>query len=1142
MRATHKEAEDSPDTLTVGNLRIDRQRHLVTISGQEVVLSPTEFDILLYLVEEAPKVISPQILMQHLYEYEADSHEASSVIRNNIYRIRSKLKKISGKNDIIRTVRGVGYAVNLPKKTGSGEAQMVDGRYQLEDLIGQGGAASVYKAYQQSLDRYVAIKILHPILLKNTSFQERFRMEARHMANLYHQNIIQVYDFGNQGNNYYIVMELVEGETLEEKLHRLESKQQRLPLPQAIQIIQEIGSALAYAHQQGIMHRDIKPDNIMVTSDNRIVLTDFGLAKLVAAPHITAEGNMSGTPNYMAPEQIRGASVDTRVDIYGLGVVMYRLITGRLPFAAQSAIQVMFQHIKEMPQLPGSLVPDLPEELEFIILKALAKHPDERYQTMEELLADLNNPQNVSGKLAYLLPIFETQSLPPHHLPAPLTPFIPREKEVSAIKTRLAQPNIRLLTLVGIGGVGKTRLVLEVGKNILPIFDDGVFFIDLTTVQRPALLPGMIGQLVNMAEEGEASIKEQLLAYLSKRRLLLIFDNFEHILDAAPLVSEILTAAPQCKILTTSREPLRLYGETLFPIDPLPLPDLRQQIPYDDLVDYTAVQLFTTRAQAVVPDFAVTPENIYQIAELCIQLDGLPLALELAASQVYTYSLTQLIAQLQNRLSFLVDGPRDRSARQQTMRGAIEWSYALLTEKEQLAFRQLGIFAGSFSAEAAQELIGDIDLDRLVQKSLLRQKTGNEGQPLYWMLQVLREYALEQLETDTGFKDLQKRYAAFYLDFAETAEPHLTGPNQDIWLARLEEAHDNFRSILHFNLEAETSETAVRLGGILWRLWAAYSYLSEGTLWLEEIMRQTIPSQTRLQAKVLLGAGRLALFQQKLTRAAQLFHQSLHLYQVLQDRVAQAMLLNSLGEIALQQSFYDQADKLFHEALTIYEAQTDKAGIGQTLSHLGQLAFYQGQHEQANILLLQSLELAEQVGAPEAIAITLNGLGEIARLQKRYKAAMAFYERSLTLCQQLNYKMNQALVLHNLGQVQLAQENFQEAASLFRKSLSLLTTMEEKIYIGWNMAGLGAALLNMDNIRHAVRLFGATDALFKKFGGQLDVPDQLVYDHFLAKSKQKLTEVSWQQAWYEGQTMPIENELLNIIALTPLLPQTNSSY
>lgn len=1129
------------DIIQVGDLVIDRQRHLLTIAGRPVDLTPTEFYILTHLAQKSPQVVSPAELMHGLYGYKTETHPDSAIVRNNIYRIRSKFGEVPNHNLVIRTVRGIGYSLQISQETKEADPAIVDGRYHLQQLIGQGATAKVYKAYQESLDRHVAIKILRPSLLEEESFQERFRLEARYVGRLQHPNIVQVYDFGTHNDNYYIAMELIEGQTLDSLLRELKEKAQKLPLSQVLKIVREIGQALAYAHRREMIHRDIKPGNIMLTTNGRTMLMDFGLAKLVDAPHLTIEGKISGTPYYMAPEQIQGMPLDTRVDIYALGVVMYQMLTGRLPFSAENEMAVLFQHIRDTPPLPTHFVPELSKGIEFITLKALAKQPGDRYQTMEKMLADLDDPEKVAGQITEILPSLKASTIPPHHLPSSPTPFIGRKEELETAQNRLVQTGTRLLTLVGIGGVGKTRLALEVGRTLLYTFPDGVFFLDLTAIQRPALLPGMIAHLINMAEEGEEALREQLLAYLSERRLLLILDNFEHLLEAASLISTILVAAPRCKILVTSREPLRLYGENLLQISPLPLPDLRQQLTFEELSRFTAVQLFADRAQAVDAEFVLTPDNIQAVAEICVRLDGLPLALELAANQIYTFSLPELVVHLNNRLSILTHGPRDRSARQQTMKGTIEWSFSLLNKTEQQAFNHLSIFSGRFSTDAAFEVVGPVSLQSLAQKGLLQYENAPDGKLRFSMLQVIHEYAYANLTAGHAFEQLRQKHTAFYRKLAESAEPHLTGADQKDWFALLDIEHDNFRAILHRSLEGKDPETALHFGSILWRLWAVYSYLSEGALWLESILSQTADFKTPARAKLLFGAGRIALFQQKLALAGQRFNQSLDLYRELPDQSGQATLLNSLGEIAIMQDAPNQAGSLFREALALFQAEKDKTGIAQTLTHLGQLAFVQEEYEKANDFLLQSLEMGKGTATLETTAIKLNGLGEIARMQARYDEAAAYYEQALALYRQLNYSMGQAAILHNLGQVKLAQEKFPEAAALFRQSLGLLRTMEEKVIIGWNLAGLGAALLNLGNAKHAVRLFSATQALFQRLGGQLDAPDQAVYERYLAASKETLTEPEWHQAWHEGQAMPVENELLNVIALTPMFPHNEDN-
>jgi tetratricopeptide (TPR) repeat protein len=449
----------------------------------------------------------------------------------------------------------------------------------------------------------------------------------------------------------------------------------------------------------------------------------------------------------------------------------------------------------------------------------------------------------------------------------------------------------------------------------------------------------------------------------------------------------------------------------------------------------------------------------------------------------------------------------------------------------------LAIFSGRFTSQAAAEIIGPVNLKGLVRKSLLQEETGEGGRTRFQMLQVLADFALERLQAKKALLALQQNHAAYYLKLAETAEPHLTGPDPTDWFEQLEEAHDNFRAVLHRSLKDSAFEQALGLCSILWRLWAVYSYLSEGGLWLHETLAATADLRNIQRAKTLYGAGRIALFQQNMPQASQSFNESLLIYRDLGCESGQATVLNSLGEIGIQQSDYERASRLFEEAQSLFRANEDRSGIVQTLTNLAHLALHQAQYDRANELLLESLKLEEEMGRPEATAIVLNGLGEVALIQGRIMEAAAYYERALEIYRQLNYNIGQAVMLHNLGQLNLVQEQFQTAVSFFRESLKLLRTMEEKVIVAWNLAGLGSAILNLGNTRHAVWLFSVTQTLLAVQGGRLDVLDEPIYNRYLAKSKERLSEAEWQQAWLEGQTMPVENELLDIISLTPALPQ-----
>lgn len=1006
---------------------------------------------------------------------------------------------------------------------------IIGDRYHIVEFLGKGGMATVYKAYQENLNRFVAIKFLHPNLADDPLSQQRFRQEAQSVASLKHPNIVQIYDFAYENDIYYIVMEFVEGSTLEAQLSQLRRSQQLLSLEDALRTIRDLGQALAHAHARGIIHRDIKPGNVMVENSGRVVLMDFGLARLLDTPHLTVTGLAIGTPSYMAPEQIKGQAIDTRADIYSLGVLCYQLVTGRLPFAGDSTYGMIYQHLNETPLSPQQIVPDVPYNVSQIILKALAKNPDKRYLTIEALLDDLATPElavvTLEEDKTGSTPTTPLTPTPPNYLPSIPSSFIGREQELLTIQEKLRQSDIRLLTLIGPSGTGKTRLALHVTYSMLSDLAYGAFFVDLTTLPDPALLPDAIARLVGLTEEGNTPLEEQLQHHLHERQLLLVLDNFEHMLEATPFVSKLLQHAPLLKILATSREPLRLYGENLYQVAPLALPNLKQLYTPTALSQFPSIRLFMARAQAVEPDFALTDHNARQVAELCVHLDGLPLAIELAAAQIYTYTPAELVAQLNNRLGLLSDGPRDRSARQQTMRGAIEWSYNLLPPEEQALFDRLGVLVGKFNLAAAAAIVGNTALASLVTKNLLQQENRSDGSFRYSMLQLLRSYALEQLMQKQELAHWKEQHANYFLTLAEQAEPYLTGPEQAHWFDQLAEGHDNFRAALDWSLNGGRYPVALALTGILWRLWAVHSHLNEGSRWLEKTLNRNQRTSVALRAKALLGAGRLAFFQNRYKEAQGFLEECLALYQALRNQPAQASVLNNLGELALDLNQIDQAHHYFEEALLLYRDSQDRRGVVRTLNNLGQLAFLRKQYEEAEEFLLKCLTMEREAGTPEGLAVTLNSLGEVARIQGKTEDAAAFYQESLDLYGALNYPIGVAVVLHNLGCLELQRNHYQEAVAKFKLSLIQLQTTDEHLQMAKGIIGLGRALFHLSDVIQAVRLFGKADMLLEMGGGQLDPFDAEAHQNDFAQAQTQLKVEEWQAAWQEGYAMPLEKIL-----------------
>ena len=920
-----------------------------------------------------------------------------------------------------------------PKQPGA----LISGRYQLMERLGQGGMAEVYKAYQESLDRYLAIKFMHPFLAETPQFQQRFQREARSVATLHHPNIVQVIDFDWTGGSAYMVMEFIDGSTLDARLLELAEHRERLPLAESVRIARDAALALAYAHGHDIVHRDIKPANIMLERSGRVVLTDFGLAKLVSVSRFTASGAIIGTPAYMAPEQALGQAGDKRVDIYALGVLLYEMVTGQLPFEAENAIALVLMHLNQAVPLPRTLNPDLPEGLEQVILKALAKQPEARFQSADELAAHLNYflaPATAGSAAPPSLASLPTdlsvslRPLPPHNLPAQSTSFIGRHQELADVCARLRQPDVRFTTLTGPGGAGKTRLSLQVASTLLPEFADGVFFVPIAEVREPELVISAIGQALGVKESADRSLLDHLKAYLGPRQVLLVLDNFEQVLEAAPLVTELMAPAPGLKVLATSRAALHVYGEYEFPVPPLAVPDLDPLTSLEadsglvaDLIGYAAISLFAERAQAVKSSFALTHQNALTVAQICARLDGLPLAIELVAPRIKMLSLSAILNGLDNRLKLLTGGARDLPARQRTLRGAIDWGYNLLDDGERLLFARLAMFTGGFTLESAEAVLGEAPppggvhpvhpeyslldgLTALVDNSLLRQTETAEGEPRFAMLETIREYALEKLVDGGELARYQALHAAHYLSLAESAAPQLQGRDQIAALNLFEAEHYNLIPALSGALSSRSVPTALRLGGALWRFWLLRGYLSEGLKWLDEIRalaaEHESPDPVPL-AQALYGLAALHHERGDSAVASALFEESLSLFKQAGAASGAAYAQNDLGASLLAQRRYDEATALCESSLSAFQHMGDEWGQASALTHLGLAALSRGDAARATQLCQESLGLFQKLGDRWGMALALNNLGLAALPQGDDERASLMVQSSLALIREL---------------------------------------------------------------------------------------------------------------------------------------------
>jgi predicted ATPase/class 3 adenylate cyclase len=630
-------------------------------------------------------------------------------------------------------------------------------------------------------------------------------------------------------------------------------------------------------------------------------------------------------------------------------------------------------------------------------------------------LRDLQRPERlfqlVVPGLDAEFPALRTLERFQNNLPVQPAPFIGREREVAAALDLLRQPGTQLLTLTGAGGVGKTRLGLQVAVDALREFPDGAFVVELGHVTTADLVLPTIAKTLSVQEAGGRSILDGLKDYLRDRQLLLVLDNFEHVLAAGAQVADLLSMCPKVKALVTSREALRLRGERQLAVPPLALPDRSRVEPLDRLTGYEAIRLFGQRAQAVKPGFTIADGNAYAIAEICHRLDGLPLAIELAAARVNVLSPQALLARLEHRLAVLTGGPRDVPARQQTLRQTIAWSYDLLTPGEQVLYRRLAVFVGGCTLSAAEAVVGGGEPDpsfdavnvvdgmaSLVDKSLLRQE-DEAGEPRFRMLETIREYALERLAVAGEAERLQYTHAGEYLAFAEEADAGLLGGgHQAEWLDRLEADHDNLRAALAWFARRGPAESGLRLAAALRRFWRARGYITEGRQWTAELLAQPAARSRGL---------------------------------------ARARALHAAGFFTSQQGEYGEARALFEESLAIFRELGDPRGIGWALVDLGYLTRYEGNHAAARALLEESLAPLTEVGETEGMAAALGNLGLVARDQGDAGGAERYLEQSLALWQRLDDRVGIGWALTGLAMAARAQGRLDVAAVRTEQSLAV---------------------------------------------------------------------------------------------------------
>jgi predicted ATPase len=1016
------------------------------------------------------------------------------------------------------------------------------GPFEILSPLGAGGMGEVYRAKDTRLGRIVAIKVLPEHLSHKPDIRQRMENEARTISQLSHPNICTLHDIGCEGATHFLVLEFVEGETLR---HALTSG--RLAMRKIISIAVQAAEGLAKAHETGIVHRDLKPENLMVSGD-AVKILDFGLAKLdsgfdqqtnnsVTALHQTRPGTVLGTVGYMSPEQATGRVLDFRSDQFSFGLILYEMATGIRPFQRKTATQTLLAIVKDEPEPIPSLNPEIPPPFCWVVERCLAKEPGNRYFSTRDLARDLIAIRDRLSDLQHKNP--ETR---PSNLPVPVTACVGREKEIGAVKELLLRNDVRLVTVTGPGGIGKSRLALEIARDLGDSFPSGIYFVSLAAVSDPQLIHLVIAQALGLRETGGQSPSESLQEFLRNSLsapLLLLIDNFEHVLAAAPLLAELLSVSPNLKLLVTSRAALHVYHEQEFPVPPLALPDSKSLPPLEVIAQSPAIALFVQRAAAVKPNFTLTDDNAAAVAEICTRLDGLPLAIELAAARAKLLSPAAMCTRLASRLQLLTGGARDLPARQQTLRQAIDWSYDLLTEAEQKLFRRLSVFQGGCTLEAVESVCDtkqDLGLDVLdgmasmVDKSLVRQMEQADGEPRFVMLETIREYGMEKMAASGEKAATLRAHAAYCLVLAEEGAAEDSAANQNAWLERFALENDNFRAALEWLTETNDIHWAWRLGAALFRFWEARERFGEGRDQLAKLLQLKGAAQLNsARLRVLFAAGVLAGAQGDYVAAIALIEESLEIARQLADKRSMAVSINALAVTARDSGDLAGARKLFEECLALWRDTQDELAVARTLSNLANVVKLQADYVHARALCQECQSLFMELGDKTGAAWALNHQGDVARLQGEALVARSLYQQSLAKFRELGDRWGIAGALADLGGLSLEQKEYKSADALYRESLEIFRQLEHKRGVARLLESFAGSAAAQADSERSLRLAGAAAALRESIGAPLTPLEQAKFERSVEPARAQLTTPLGRTAWLEGWVMPVDLAIEDVL-------------
>jgi serine/threonine protein kinase/predicted ATPase len=907
--------------------------------------------------------------------------------------------------------------------------------YKLIERIGEGGFGVVYRAEQPSVNREVAIKVILPEYADHPEFEQRFEVEARTVARLEHPHIVPLYDYWRDDEGAFLVMRWLRGGSL-----RVALESGPTQIDDAGRWLEQIAEALSVAHQQGVIHRDLKPGNILLDEVGNAYLTDFGIAKDLSVEGLTQTGKIVGSVDYLAPEQAKGEKVTPKTDIYALGVLLYEMLVGEHPFPGLTTVQKIQKHLNEPLPSISETHPEIPIGLDIVIQRATAKDPDVRYLDTLEManayqqvlaldeaaaLADQDpihlKCKQLPEKLDQLVvEDSDLPAIPPHNLPSELTPFVGRERELEALEAMIANPEVRLITILGAGGMGKTRLALAFADSQISathrtngkteaLYPHGIYFNQLAPLESIDSIVPTVAETLGFRLSEKRDPQKQLLDHLRGKEMLLIFDNYEHLLDGTGFVIEILKSAPGVKVLATSRTRLNIGGEHRFQLEGLDLPE---NIPQStgEAVRFSSIELFHQCAGRAQEGFKLSDENVNYVVRICHLLEGMPLGVRLAAAWVNILSPAEIAEEIERGLDLLETEVRDIPDRHCSIRAIFDHSWNLLSDKECEVLGGLSVFRGGFTRNGAEQITGASlrDLKTLVNKSLVNPSPNQR----FEMHGLLRQYIAEKLvDFPEKTERMNERHCAYYMAFVEERDRNLKGARQHEALQEIENDHANVRTAWGY---------ATKMGQV-YRLYQGVDGLCRFYLWRRRYQEgetacravtdsiSIAPSDQRTDLKI---GEKQRLLARILTwqsgfcehaKANALVEKALNVLNSsemfdLDIRKERAFALQQLGDLTIDFD-RDEAQRIYEQSLTLYQELEDTWGTSRLFTALGWVSSHKGELQEAKLRGVESLGLQRSIGDQKGIADTLWLLGTNAIIGGSVEKATQLILKSLDIRQ-----------------------------------------------------------------------------------------------------------------------------------------------